>query len=377
MLPINHTDTFIENFSQLEDPRIHRQRLYPLIEIVFLVVCAKICGAESFREYVRFGHAKIILLQERLPYANGIPSKATLSRVFTLINPEIFKSCFIGWVRTLYVSVTNDVIPIDGKTLRGSHNSGEGAIHMVSAYSQKTHLVLGQQKVDEKSNEITAIPKLIDLIDVKGSTVTIDAMGTQKKIAKKIINNEADYILSLKDNHKNLLEDVSLYLDTEYNKPNRGTLLSSSEVDKGHGRIEERTCFVTDNIEWLSDKDKWQGLNAIVMVEAKRTVKDETTIERRYYLTSREADPEYLNMAIRSHWVIENNLHWVLDVTMSEDKSRVRKDYAPENLSIVRHISLNMLQEAKKSMKDISIKGLRKLAGWCDITLSKIIKYKF
>jgi predicted transposase YbfD/YdcC len=377
MLTTNHTDTFIENFSQLEDPRIERQKLYPLIEIVFLVVCAKICGAESFREYVRFGQAKITLLQERLPFVKGIPSKATLSRVFKLINPELLKGCFIGWMKTLYVSVMDDIIPIDGKTLRGSHQSGEGAIHMVSAYSHKTHLVLGQQKVDEKSNEITAIPKLIDLIDIKGSTITIDAMGTQKTIAKKIIDNEADYILALKDNHKNLNEDVQLYLDTEYDKPNQGNLLSHSESDKGHGRIEERTCFVTDKIDWLVDKDEWKGLNAIAMIESKRTLKGRTSIERRYYLTSRDADPEYLNMAIRSHWSIENKLHWVLDVTMGEDGSRVRKDHAPENLAIVRHISLNMLQEAKKSIKDMSIKGFRKMAGWCDKTLGKIIRSKF
>jgi predicted transposase YbfD/YdcC len=377
MLTTNHTDTFIENFSQLEDPRIERHKLYPLIEIVFLVVCAKICGAESFREYVRFGQAKITLLQERLPFVKGIPSKARLSRVFTLINPELLKGCFIGWMKTLYVSVMDDIIPIDGKTLRGSHQSGEGAIHMVSAYSHKTHLVLGQQKVDEKSNEITAIPKLIDLIDIKGSTITIDAMGTQKTIAKKIIDNEADYILALKDNHKNLNEDVQLYLDTEYDKPNQGNLLSHSESDKGHGRIEERTCFVTDKIDWLVDKDEWKGLNAIAMIESKRTLKGRTSIERRYYLTSRDADPEYLNMAIRSHWSIENKLHWVLDVTMGEDGSRVRKDHAPENLAIVRHISLNMLQEAKKSIKDMSIKGFRKMAGWCDKTLGKIIRSKF
>jgi predicted transposase YbfD/YdcC len=377
MLTTNHTDTFIENFSQLEDPRIERQKLYPLIEIVFLVVCAKICGAESFREYVRFGQAKITLLQERLPFVKGIPSKARLSRVFTLINPELLKGCFIGWMKTLYVSVMDDIIPIDGKTLRGSHQSGEGAIHMVSAYSHKTHLVLGQQKVDEKSNEITAIPKLIDLIDIKGSTITIDAMGTQKTIAKKIIDNEADYILALKDNHKNLNEDVQLYLDTEYDKPNQGNLLSHSESDKGHGRIEERTCFVTDKIDWLVDKDEWKGLNAIAMIESKRTLKGRTSIERRYYLTSRDADPEYLNMAIRSHWSIENKLHWVLDVTMGEDGSRVRKDHAPENLAIVRHISLNMLQEAKKSIKDMSIKGFRKMAGWCDKTLGQIIRSKF
>ena len=167
MFTTNHTDTFIENFRQLEDPRMERHKLYSIIEIVFLVVCAKICGAESFRDYVRFGKAKISLLQEKLPFANGIPSKATLSRIFTLINPELLKGCFIGWMKTLYVSVMDDIIPIDGKTLRGSHESGESAIHMVSAYSHKTHLVLGQQKVDKKSNEITAIPKLIDLIDVK------------------------------------------------------------------------------------------------------------------------------------------------------------------------------------------------------------------
>lgn len=373
MLTDNQANAFLTHFNQLEEPRIERHRLYPVIEIVFLVVCANICGAESFRDCVRFGNAKLTVLKKRLPFANGIPSKATLSRVFTLIKPEILKACFTNWVKSLYVSVTNDIIPIDGKTLRGSHDGDTKAIHVVSAYSQQTHLVLGQMKVDEKSNEITAIPKLLESLDIKGHTITIDAMGTQKSIAKQIIDQGGDYILALKDNHKTLNEDVKLFLDTEYEKQQHGCLLKHMEVDKGHGRIEQRTCYVSNKVDWLESKEQWSGLKSIVMVESKRIIKDKTSVEKRYYLTSKSPDPSYLNMAVRSHWTVENQLHWVLDVTMSEDNSRVRKDYAPENLNMVRHISLNMLQQAKKSMKDMSLKGLRRLAGWCDRTLEKII----
>lgn len=370
-------DTFIEEFSKLEDPRISRKRLYPIVEIIFLIVCASICGAESYRDYERFGNSKISTLRLKLPFANGIPSKSTISRVIRLITPEFLKSCFMGWMKSLYVCISEDIIPIDGKTLRGSHDCDDNAIHMVSAYSCQTHLVIGQQKVEDKSNEITAIPKLLDTIDISGSTVTIDAMGTQKSIAKKIIDKQGDYILALKGNHKNLSHDIQLYLDTEQAKPNNGKLLVSDDIDKGHGRIEQRTCYVTDNVEWIEERNKWSGLKSIIMVESKRTIKNKATTEKRYYITSKDADPEYLNDAIRSHWSIENKLHWVLDVSMSEDSSRVRKDYAPENLAMFRHICLNMLQRAKKGMKDISIKGLRKLAGWCDATLIKIVSVSF
>jgi len=377
MSTLESRNTFIEEFNNLEDPRVSRKRLYPIVEIIFLVICANICGAESYRDYERFGNSKLSTLRLKLPFTNGIPSKSTLARVLRLINPEVLKSCFMGWMKSLYVGISEDIIPIDGKTLRGSHDSENKAIHMVSAYSCQTHLVIGQQKVEDKSNEITAIPKLLDTIDIKGSTVTIDAMGTQKEIAKKIIDKQGDYILALKGNHKNLSEDIKLFLDTEQAKPNNGNLSVFHDIDKGHGRIEQRTCYVTDQIDWLADKSKWSGLRSIVMIESKRTIKNNTSPERRYYLTSKEADPEFLNHAVRSHWSIENKLHWILDVSMSEDASRVRKDHAPENSAMLRHIVLNMLQQTKKGMKDISIKGLRKLAGWCEATLMKIVSASF
>ena len=377
MSRLESKDIFIEEFSKLEDPRISRKKLYPIVEIIFLIVCASICGAESYRDYERFGKSRLSTLRLKLPFLNGIPSKSTIARVMRLISPDFLKSCFMGWMKSLYVCISEDVIPIDGKTLRGSHDCDDSAIHMVSAYSCQTHLVIGQQKVEDKSNEITAIPKLLDTIDISTSTVTIDAMGTQKSIAKKIIDKQGDYILALKGNHKNLSQDIQLYLDTEQAKPNNGVLLVSHDIDKGHGRIEQRTCYVTDQIDWLIDKDKWSGLKSIAMVESKRSIKNKTTTEKRYYITSKNPDPEYLNNAIRSHWSIENKLHWVLDVSMSEDSSRVRKDYAPENLAMFRHICLNMLQQAKKGMKDISIKGLRKLAGWCEATLIKIVSASF
>jgi predicted transposase YbfD/YdcC len=377
MLPEN-TDKFISYFDNITDHRIERHKLYPIIEIVFLVVSGNICGARSWRDYVNFGKAKLYLLKQYLPFSNGIPSKNTLYRVYSAIKPELLQSCFTSWVKSIYVCV-NDVIPIDGKCIRGSHNrkNDKAANHIVSAYSSTHSLVLGQIKVEEKSNEITAIPQLLDAIDVEGSTITIDAMGTQKAIAKKIIEKKADYILALKDNHKCLNENVKLFLENEFNKAGNGCLKSNLQVDKGHGRLEERTCYVSDNISWLEKKDAWAGLQSLIMIKSKRTIGDQESTESRFYLSSKPADPLYLNHAIRSHWSIENQLHWILDVTMGEDGSRVRKDYAPQNMSLMKHIALNLLQNAKKEMKGISINGLKKLAGWCDKTLGIIMSKNF
>ena len=259
----------IKHFSNLKDPRINRKKLYPLMEIIFVVLCGSICGAESWRDFVIFGNEKVEFLRQYFHFKNGIPSKNTFARVFSALCPEAFKSCFIEWVKSLQENL-KDIIAIDGKTLRGSFDTtkGQSAIHMVSVFATQAKLVLGQQKVSDKSNEITAIPLLLEMLELKGSIITIDAMGCQKTIAKKIIEEEADYVFSLKGNHGTLHEDVELFFKTECDKNESKFIIDQcEETDAGHGRIEKRECWATDKIDWLEQKDEWKGLNAIVMIK--------------------------------------------------------------------------------------------------------------
>jgi predicted transposase YbfD/YdcC len=257
--------SFESHFGKLDDPRIERHKLYPLIELLFVVLCGTICGAESWRDYVLFGKEKLPFLREHYPFINGIPSKNTFARVLAALDSEAFKHCFIEWVKTLQ-KILNSVIAIDGKTLCNSIDkiAGSSAIHMVSAFATEARLVLAQQKVDEKSNEITAIPKLLDLLDLKGQIITIDAMGTQKAIAKQIIDKEGDYVLALKGNQGTLNEDIRLFLEMELKKKSSTVIEDSyEEADKGHGRIEMRKCIVSSQIDWLKQKEQWAGLKAL------------------------------------------------------------------------------------------------------------------
>ncbi|MDF1678058.1 MAG: ISAs1 family transposase [Legionellaceae bacterium] len=370
---------FLYHFDALQDPRIDRKKLYPLTEILFVVVCASICGAQSWRDFVTFGEEKLDYLRRFLPFDNGIPSKNTYARVFSSLNPDEFKTCFVSWVQS-FQQVLGNLIAIDGKTLRKSFDKAnqQSAIHMVSAFATASKLVLGQQKVDDKSNEITAIPKLLDLLSLEGMIVSIDAMGTQKEIANQIIEKNADYVLALKGNNSRLHDDIRLFLETEAGKKQGSKLTGScEEIDKGHGRVEQRTCYVSDQIHWLEQQEQWRNLKSIIMVESCITVGEHTTTERRYFISSLPANAKKVSEAIRSHWAVENSLHWVLDVTLREDDCRVRKDHAPENMAMVRHIILNMLQNTKKKFKDMSIRRLQKKAGWGDSTLDMILMAAF
>lgn len=333
---------FLDFFADLEDPRINRHKLYPLNEILFTTLCAQVCDAKSWEDIQDFGEAKIDFLKKYLPYENGIPSHDTFARVFSLIDPKQFKSCFTNWVKTLQLHVS-EIISIDGKTLRGSFDKADDqkAIHMVSAFASNARLVLGQEKVCEKSNEITAIPQLLDVLFLKGAIVTIDAMGCQKSIAAKIREKGADYVLALKGNHEDLYEDVRTYFEGL----NKEQLKTHCDVDKGHGRVEIRKCALSCDIEWLMQKEEWKDLNCIVELESTRTQGTEESSEKRYYLPSMSGDPQEIAHAIRSHWSIENSLHWVLDLTFNEDKSRIRKKNGPENMAIVRHSVLNLLRQ--------------------------------
>ena len=374
------TPSFISCFAKLKDPRKEEKINHKLSEILLIVLCGTICGANSWRDYVTFGESKLSYLKKFSDFANGIPSKNTFARVFAALDSDCFKACFISWVQSLQNHVPG-VIAIDGKTLKRSFDkaNAQSAIHMVSAFASETGLVLGQQKTNQKSNEITAIPKLLKLLELNGCIVSIDAMGCQTKIARQIRNQSADYVLALKANQKQLYEDVSLFLSDAVDNNKPGNITDYDEnLNKEHGRIETRKCYVSDQLNWLDTKDKWVDLKIIVMIESTREIAGKVSTERRFYITSMEPNARQINQSVRNHWSIENQLYWVMDVTMDEDNSRVRKGNAPENMCMIKHIVLNMLRKAKmKKYNQSSLKGLKKIAGWDNATLDSIICQNF
>lgn len=373
---------FLDIFGKLEDPRKERCKLHPMPEILFLTLCSVICGAESWIDIEDFGYAKLNFLQRYLPYDNGVPSDDTLRRFFRAIDTKQFQKLFVEWIRVwLSPDVADKVIAIDGKTLRGSRDGNNTAIHIVSAFASEAGLVLGQVKTQEKSNEITAIPELLNWIDVRGAIVTIDAMGCQKAITQKIVDKGGDYLISLKGNQGNLHTDVKM----NFEKPTASAFFqmasTETEAEKGHGRIEVRRCKVSTDIDWIRARHpEWAELNSIVAVESERHIGEKVSIETRYFISSSTATPERLLSAVRQHWGIENQLHWVLDVSFGEDSSRIRKDNAPTNIAIIRHAALNMMRTAKRTNvahKRKSIKLMRKSAGWRDDVLAEILAQVF
>lgn len=366
------TIAFLDYFSEIEDPRISRHKLYPIDEIFLTTLCARICDADSWEDVQDFGKAKIDFLKTYLPYENGIPSHDTFARVFSLLDPKQFKDCFAKWVKSIQKQMP-DVVSIDGKTLKGSSDGGDGqkAIHMLSAFASNTRLVLAQEKVSEKTNEITAIPKLLETLFLKGAIVTIDAMGCQKSIASKIREQGADYILALKGNHRDLHEDVKTF----FNGESAEKFETYESCDKGHGRIEIRKYRICKQIEWLEQKAEWKDLNCLVEVESTRILKEKKTTEKRYYLSSAQGTAKEIGKAVRQHWGIENQVHWVLDVTFNEDKSRIRKKNGPENMAIVRHVVLNLLRQIDDTKT--SLKRRRRRALYGNSYLAAILESKF
>jgi predicted transposase YbfD/YdcC len=362
----------ISCFSIIKDPREENKR-HKLIDIIVIAVCAIICNADSWAEIALFGREKEKWFGKYLELPHGIPSHDTFGRVFSLLHPEEFQQSFIEWTKSIQKQTGQQVIAIDGKTNRGSFDKGRGkeAIHMVSAWSTANSLVLGQEKVDEKSNEIKAIPKLLNLLDIKGCIVSIDAMGCQKSIAKDITEKGGDYLFSLKGNQGTLHQDAQFFFEEALNKNFEGIDYDFYETkEKGHGRIETRKYWLAYSIDWFEDKNKWENLHSVGMVKSIRTVNGKRTKEYRYYITSLEGNAEQFALAIRNHWGIENSLHWVLDVIFNEDKSRVRKDNAPHNFAMLRHLAINLI---KREDSKGSIKGKRLRAGWNNKFLEKII----
>lgn len=364
---------FVDDFSHLTDPRAKRNQLYGLEEILLLSLCACICGAEGWQDVEDFGKLKIAYLRRYLDYKNGTPSDDTLRRFYRHINPTEFENLFRKWVERVAQKAAAKVIAIDGKSVRRSFDGETKILHLISAFATEARIVLGQERVLEKSNEITAIPIILKWLDVKGHIITIDAMGCQFKIADQILHQGGDYIFSLKGNQGQLADDVTTYFeDPEL----ASTISSHTDYDKGHGRVETRKCWVANDVEWLTKRHpKWSSIRSIIKIRSTRESKT-TTHEVRYYISSLAETPTKILKSIRSHWAIENSLHWVLDMSFNEDYSRIRKGNAPYVMAIIRHVALNLLQLAKTEMPRQSIKRLRKMCGWDDRTLDFIIHHK-
>ena len=381
------TQSILDYFAELSDPRRENEnKRHKLIDIIAISILATICGAEHFTEMEGFGEANEEFLQTFLELPHGIPSHDTFGHVFARLDATEFKQCFVSWIEAIRTATVGEVIAIDGKTLRRSHNrsGGKGAIHLVSAWAARNRLTLGQTRVEEKSNEITAVPELLRLLYLKGCIVTIDAMGTQKEIAEQIRQKGADYVLALKDNQPHLRAEVEGIFEAEcaaQEKEKKSNKRGSSKgadlvetVDHGHGREERRRVLSLEAPEWLGHKAQWRDLKSLIMVEARRKDKDKESTERRYYISSLAPDAQQAAEVIRSHWSIENSLHWVLDVAFREDDSRVRVGHAPENLALVRKLTHNLLQQETTLKRGIKTKRLR--AGWDRSYLLKILSVK-
>lgn len=370
----SHPESLFYHFSVIEDPRIDRSKEHLLSDILIIAVCAMLCGAEHFVDFAEFGEAKEDFLRTFLELPHGIPSHDTFRRVFALLDPKEFADCFRRWTEGLRQAVGAEVVAIDGKTLRRSHDRAKGKepIHMVSAWARENGLVLGQIKVEDKSNEITAIPELLRALKLAGCIVTIDAMGCQRTIASEISAAQADYVLALKGNQSTLHEEVKGFLEDAqaggFPKMAHDFLETS---ERGHGRQETRRYWITADIDWLSNPGQWEKLRTVGMVESIREIHGQVTVERRFYIGSIAADAQTFARAVRGHWAIENALHWSLDVSFAEDQCRVRSGYAAENLALLRHLTINILKG--ETTKKRGLKGKQKNASWDHSYLLKLL----
>jgi len=364
----------VAHLAPVPDPRINRRKAHDLVDILVIAVCALLCGAEGFNDMEDFGKAKRDWFKTFLGLRNGIPSHDTFNRVFAALDPKAFLDCFLRWTQGLRQAVSQEIVALDGKALRRAKGQGQDVQYVVSAWAVSNGLVLGQLKVSDKSNEITAVPELLRVLELSGCIVTLDAMGCQKKIAKEIIEADADYVLALKGNQETVHEEVKSFVDgalAERQVPRplgaklskaAATLASLETVEKDHGRLEIRRYYQSQELDWFADCSKWEGLKSVGMVESVREVEGKSTVERRYYLSSLPLGVDTFARAVRSHWGVENNVHWIMDVCFREDQSRARTGYAAENLATLRRLALNLLQRDKTRKRGIRGKQLN--AGW-------------
>jgi len=359
-----------DHFQNIADPRKECLIRHKLTDIIMIAICAVISGAEGWNDIEEFGQMKKKWLSNFLELGNGIPSHDTFRIVFSLLDPEEFRKSFFSWVKETADIIEGEIIAIDGKTIRRSYAEGQSPLHIVSAWAEENNLVLGQIKTNQKSNEITAIPKLLEMLTLKDCIITIDAMGCQKEIAEKIIEKEADYTLALKGNQGKIHQAVKKIFaekNTRYD--------FHEEISSGHGRIEKRKCtglVLNEETRNLKEMRNWKNLKSIVKIESERIIKDKTTQEVRYYISSLEATAKRFNEIVRKHWSIENSLHWTLDIAFREDESRIRIGNSAENLGILRHLALNLLKQETTLKRGLKAKRLK--AGWSNKYLVKVLR---
>ena len=361
----------LERLSGLNDPRQRAKVIYPLPEILLLGLSASLAGADDIVEMTRWAELHPDFLRRYYPYAQGFPSHDTVSDVFNALDADLFSELFMSWVADL-TQAPADIINIDGKTSRRSGGENQSPLHLVSAWANQQNLVIGQEATEQKSNEITAIPALLSKLDLTGCLITIDAMGTQKNIAKQIIKADGDYLLAVKGNQATLEEDISYF----FQKPPAQALIEEhTQVDKGHGRLETRRCRICNETDWLNQRHTWQGLASIICVESWVEKNQETTYSVRYYICSLAMTASAANYAVRAHWGVENKLHWVLDVLMKDDLARNREGHSAHNLAIIRHLATNLLRH--DSSNKHSLKVRRKQAAWSTDYLVNVLEQEW
>jgi predicted transposase YbfD/YdcC len=362
-------------FAELKDPRMNRTKRHSLGDILAIAICAIICGADAWTQVAKFGRCKLKWFKTFLELSNGVPSHDTFGRVFAALDPVAFEECFMKWIAALTTASAGRLIAIDGKTIRRSLDTAndKAAIHMVSAWCEANHMVLGQLATDAKSNEITAIPELMKLLDLNSAVVTIDAAGCQKKIAQQVVDQGGHYILQLKGNQGSLHNETVMLFDECLTDDCHGIAYSTADtVDKGHGRIEERRIWATSEVNWFAEKDKWKNLRSLIRVQAKRTLNGQSSTEYRYYISDLPADNASGLLAyIRGHWGVENSLHWSLDISFREDDRRIRQGHAAENFARLSRIALNLLKA--ETTNDGGIKTKRLCCGWDHDYLLKVL----
>ena len=366
--------SLLDHFASLEDPRVERNQRHALLDIVLLTVCAVVSGAPGWEAIEEFGQAKLDWLRKFGRFDNGVPSHDCIAGVISRLTPKGFGECFRSWTRAVATATGGEVIAVDGKSARGSRDRrrGRSALHMVSAWACRNRLVLGQEATEEKSNEITAIPKLLELLDLQGCIVTIDAMGTQPNIAKAIRDRGANYILSVKDNQPTLADSVQDFFVAFESAPDKTPHQFDEVIEKDHGRLEVRRCYAFDQIDCLHAPERWPHLKSFAVIASERTIKDKTTLEYRLYISSLPANAARLNHAVRQHWRVENSLHWCMDVVFGDDQMRARTGHAAHNFAVLRHIALNLLRLAPAKRKG-GLKVRRLIAATSDNYRAQIL----